>query len=146
MQDTMNGPKQEEVKAEEAALAELEQELQDRSGFPRLQIANHFENQNNLASFEDGTFNVTNSRVAHLKKNDSRRAALVKLRAGLSSKKDGFLENVSNRCKFSSSIVILPYHCVMIQFHHHYTQEMPFSGSCLIQLPSLNCSSGTHLL
>ena len=99
----MNGPKQEEVKAEEAALAELEQELQDRSGFPRLQIANHFENQNNLASFEDGTFKVTNCRVAHLKKkNDSRRAALVKLRAGLSSKKDGFLANVSNRCKFSS--------------------------------------------
>ena len=67
-QDTMNGPKQEEVKAEEAALAELEKELEDRSGFPRLQIADHFENQNNLASFEDGIFNVTNSRVAHLTK------------------------------------------------------------------------------
>ena len=66
-QDTMNGPKQEEVKAEEAALAELEKELQDRSGFPRLQITN-LENQNNLESFEDGIFNVTNSRVAHLKK------------------------------------------------------------------------------
>ena len=63
----MNGPKQEEVMAEEAALAELEQELQDRSGLRQLQIAN-FENQNNLASFEDGIFNVTNSRVAHLKK------------------------------------------------------------------------------
>ena len=142
----MNGPKQEEVEAEEAALAELEKELEDRSGLRQLQIADHFENQNNLASFEDGTFKVTNSRVAHLKKNDSRRAALVKLRAGLSSKKDGFLANVTNRCKFSSSIVLLPCHCVIIQFCHHYTQEMPFSGSCLIQLPSLNCSSGTHLL
>ena len=60
----MNGPKQEEVKAEEAALAELEQELQDRSGLRQLQIANHFENQ----SFEDGTFKVTKSRVAHLTK------------------------------------------------------------------------------
>ena len=68
LQDMMNGPKQEEVEAEEAALAKLEQELQDRSGLPRLQIASHFENQNNLASFEDGTFKVTNSRVAHLTK------------------------------------------------------------------------------
>ena len=68
MQDTMNGPKQEEVKAEEAALAKLEQELENRSGLRQLQTANHFENQNNLASFEDVTFKVTNSRVPHLTK------------------------------------------------------------------------------
>ena len=43
---------------------------------------------------------------------------MVKLRAGLSSKKDGFLANVSNRCKFSSCTVILPFHCVIIQFYH----------------------------
>ena len=66
--DMMNGPKQEEVKAEEAALAKLEQELENRSGLRQLQTANHFENQNNLASFEDVTFKVTNSRVPHLTK------------------------------------------------------------------------------
>ena len=53
-QDTMNGPKQEEVKAEEAALAELEKELQDRSGFSRLQIANHLKTKTILHALKMG--------------------------------------------------------------------------------------------